>query len=85
MWWVFMNKCLYVGVIIGDVLLWSAHVDHIIKKVNNALNSMKQICLFMFIDCFHLITQSKCLIQLQFDSFEVVCSNLSKGLVQSLQ
>ena len=38
---VFKSKSL--EVIIDNVLLWSAHVAHITKKVNKAINGMKQI------------------------------------------
>ena len=34
-------------VIIDDVLLWSAHVVHIMKKVIKAINGMKEIRLFV--------------------------------------
>ena len=72
------------GVIIDDVCLWSAHVDHITKKdkesyhwyeTNTTVRSM-----FSFKYPIH-----KCLIEPQFDYYGVVWGNLSNSLAQSSQ
>ena len=76
---VFKSKSL--GVIINDVLLWSAHVAYIKKE--KAIYGMKQI--WPFVQRSLLNTMYKCLIQPQFDYCDVVWGNLSKGLAQSLQ